>query len=248
MKTRQPMLFTAFAGLVMAAPAEAQFIGGTSPMDMSVQSRALTSSVINRNAMRATARRNAPPRFNATRRPAVGGPSEALSDARFPFQASAALRQQVLNEFLGRVSRNNPEAAKAVAAEFRRPAFRNSFESSARAIGFSPNDAADIMAIYLVMGWEIVHGTDANLPAVRAVRRQVAGQMVHNAALRDPTTRAKFAEELKILVTLFGSSIENAKREGNTARFAAGVAEHYRKTMNRDLRAMQLTPHGFSGG
>jgi len=48
----------AAAGLALAAPAEAQFIPGTSPMDMSAQSRALTSSVINRNALGATARRN----------------------------------------------------------------------------------------------------------------------------------------------------------------------------------------------
>ena len=248
MKTQKQMLFTAFAGLVMAAPAEAQFIGGTSPMDMSVQSRALTSSVINRNAMRATARRSAPPRFNANRRPVVGAPTEALSDARCPFQASTALRQQVRNEFLGRVSRNTPEAAKAVAAEFRRSPYQQSFANAVRAYGFSPNDAADVMAVYLVTGWEIVHGTDGNAAALRAVRRQVAGQMASNAALRNPTTRAKFAEELKIITTLLGGSVENAKREGNAAQFAAGVAAHYRQTMGRDLRAMQLTARGFSGG
>lgn len=248
MKTVRSLPFVALVSLAFTTPAAAQFIPGTSPMDLSVQSRALTNSVINRNAMRAEARRGAPPRFNSTHRPAVRGPSEALSDARFPFEASAALRQQVLNEFLGRVSRNDPEAAKAIAAEFRRPAFRRSFENSARAIGFSPNDAADVMAIYLVAGWEIVHGTDADLPAVRAVRDQVAEQMVHNAALRDPVTRAKFAEELKILVTLLGGSTGNARREGNSAQFAAGVAAHYRQAVNRDLRTMQLTAEGFSGG
>jgi mannose/fructose-specific phosphotransferase system component IIA len=102
------------------------------------------------------------------------------------------------------------------------------------------------MAIYLVVGWEIVHGTDANLPAVRAVRRQVAEQLAHNAAMRDPTTRAKFAEELKIITSLFGGSVENARREGNAARFAAGVAAHYRQAINRDLRTMRLTQDGFS--
>jgi hypothetical protein len=246
MKKPRSLLLMIAAGVAFAAPAKAQFISGTSPMDLSVQSRALTSSVINRNAMRATARRSAAPRVNATRRPAVGDPSEALSDARFPFQASAALRQQVLNEFLDRVSRNSPEAAKAVATEFRRPAFRNSFENSVRAVGFSPDDAADVMAIYLVTGWEIVRGTDATLPAVRAVRRQVAGQMAHNAALRDPTTRAKFAEELKIITTLLGGSVENARREGNATQFATGVAAHYREAINRDLRTMRLTRDGLS--
>lgn len=199
MKTRQSMFFIALAGIALAAPAEAQFIGGTSPMDMSVQSRALTSSVINRNAMRATARRSTAPRFTPGQRPVAGGSSEALSDARFPFQASAALHQQVLNEFLGRARRTDAQAANAVAAEFRRPAFQQSFANAVHGYGFSPNDAADVMAVYLVTGWEIVHGTDANPTALRAVRRQVAGQMASNAALRNPTTRAKFAEELKII-------------------------------------------------
>ena len=81
MKKPRSLLLMIAAGVAFAAPAKAQFISGTSPMDLSVQSRALTSSVINRNAMRATARRSAAPRFNATRRPAVGDPSEALSDA-----------------------------------------------------------------------------------------------------------------------------------------------------------------------
>jgi hypothetical protein len=248
MKTRRSLLLTLLAGFAFAAPAKAQFLPGTSPMDLSAQSRALTSSVLNRNAMRATARRGAAPRPTPARRPIDPSPSEVLSDSRFPFHASAALRQQVLNDFLGRVRRRSPEAARAIAAEFRRPAFQQSFANAVRSSGFSPDDAADVMAVYLVSGWEIVHGTDADLPAVRAVRRQVAGQMAGNAALRDPVTRAKFAEELKILVTLLGGSVENAKREGNAAQFAAGVAAHYRQAINRDLRAMQLTAQGFSGG
>jgi len=248
MKRRKALLFMTLAELVLAAPAAAQFIPGTSPMDMSMQSRALTNSVINRNTMRATVRRSTAPRFNPARRPVVGASAEAMSDAPFPFRTSAALRQQVLNEFLTRASRSDPEAAKAVAAEFGRSPYQQSFADAVRPTGLSPDDAADVMAVYLVSGWEIANGKDASLTAVRAVRRQVAGEMARNAALRDPTTRAKLAEELKIITVLFGSSVENAKREGNAARFSAGVAAHYRQTMNRDLRAMQLNSDGFSGG
>lgn len=49
-KLRLQMLSVALAGLALTAPAKAQFIPGASPMDMSAQSRALTSSMINRNA------------------------------------------------------------------------------------------------------------------------------------------------------------------------------------------------------
>lgn len=252
MKLRLPTLAIAVAGLALAAPAQAQaqaqFIPGTSPMDMSAQTRALTSSIINRNALGAAARRSAGPRVSPTFRPAPGGASGAPSDARFPFQASPALREQVMNDFINRARRSNPEAAKAVAAEFRRPAFQQSFADAVRPYGFSPDDAADVMAVYLVTGWEIVHGTDADPAALRAVRRQVAAQMAGNAALRDPTTRARFAEELKIITTLFGGNVENAKREGAAAQFAAGVAAHYRQTTNQDLQTLRLTAQGFSDG
>jgi hypothetical protein len=248
MKPHLRTLAIALAGLALAAPAEAQFIPGTSPMDMSVQSRALTSSIINRNALRASARPSARSRVTPTPPRAHRGSSDVPSDGRFPFQASPALREQVLSDFVRRTSRSSPEAAKAVAAEFRRPDFQQWFASAVQPFGFSPNDAADVMAVYLVSGWEIVHGTDANPTALRAVRRQVAGQMAGNAALRDPTTRARLAEELKIITTLFASSVENAKREGNAAQFAAGVAAHYRQTTSYDLRTIQLTSQGFSDG
>lgn len=234
------------AGLALAAPAEAQFIPGTSPMDMSAHSRALTSSVINRNALSATARRNPGTRTPATPRPAPAGGFDVQSDARFPFQASPALREQVMNEVINRTRRSSPEAGQAIAAEFRRPDFQQRFANAVRPFGFSPDDAADVMAVYLVAGWEIVHGTDANPTALRAVRRQVAGQMARSVALRDPTTRARLAEELKIITTLFLSSVENAKREGAAAQFAAAVAAHYRQTTNQDLRTLRLTAQGFS--
>lgn len=248
MKLRLSALAGVVAGLALVAPAKAQFIPGTSPMDMSAQSRALTSSMINRNALGATARRSAGPRVPPTPRPTPGNASDAPSEARFPFQASPALREQVMNDFINRARRGSPEAATAVAVEFRRPDFHQRFAKAVRPFGFSPDDAADVMAVYLVAGWEIVHGTDASPTALRAVRRQVAGRMAGNAALRDPTTRARLAEELKIITTLFLSSVENAKREGAAAQFAAGVAAHYRQTTNQDLRTLRLTAQGFSDG
>jgi hypothetical protein len=244
MKLRLLMPAMALAGLVLTAPAAAQFIPGTSPMDMSLQSRALTSSIISRNALGAAARRSARARVPPTSKGSSGAPS----DARFPFQASPALREHVLSDFINRTRRSSPETAKALAAEFRRPDFQQRFASAVRPYGFSPDDAADVMAVYLVAGWEIVHGTDANPTALRAVRRQVAGQMASNAALRDPTTRARLAEELMLITTLFVGSVENAKREGAAAQFAAGVAAHYRQTTNRDLRTLRLTSRGFSDG
>ena len=248
MTIRSPRVFIALAILALAPAAEAQFMPGTSPMDMSVQSRALTTSVINRNALPGTGRSSADRRSRSTGRRAAGSSPETLSDARFPFQASPALRKQVISEFVDRVRSMGPQAAKAVEAELSSAAFHQSFANTMRANGLSADDAADVMTVYLIVGWEIVRGTDADPAALRAVRRQVAGQMAGNAALRNPTTRARFAEELKIIAALLGGSVENAKREGNGAQFVARVAAHYQRSMNRDFRAMRLTAQGFSDG
>lgn len=248
MTIRSPRVFIALAILALAPAAEAQFMPGTSPMDMSVQSRALTTSVINRNALRGTARSSADRRSRSTGRSAAGSSPETLSDARFPFQVSPSLRKQVISEFVDRVRSMGPQAAKAVETELNGAAFHQSFANTMRANGLSADDAADVMTVYLIVGWEIVRGTDADPAALRAVRRQVAGQMAGNAALRDPTTRARFAEELKIIAALLGGSVENAKREGNGAQFVARVAAHYQRSMNRDFRAMRLTAQGFSDG
>ncbi len=230
-----------------AVPADAQFMGGTSPMDLSMQSRALTSSVIGNLSVRNTARSSASrgtPRISVPRGGAYG-PTAALSDARFPYQASEALRAEVMKAFIGRVRRSNPAAASAIVAEFQRPEIQRSYAQAIRPYGFSQNDAADIMTVYLVSGWEIVNGGDATVAQVRAVRRQVAGQMASNPALRSADTRARFAEELKILTAIIGGGAGSAKREGNSARYAAGMADYYRQTTGRDLRQMRLSNAGF---
>ena len=226
------------------APAAAQdfFMGGTSPMDFSAQTQVLTNNVIGNIGIGNAARQG---RAAQSPRSTRALPAAAVSDTRLPYRASPQLRQQVLGEFIGRVNRKSPAAAQAVSAQFRRPEVRGFMDGAMRSVGLSPYDAADVMTVYLITGWEAVNGRDASRAAIAPARRQVAAQLLSHPAMRDPTARAKFAEELKILSTVIGGGAQSAAQEGNMAAYSNGVAAYYRQHTGKDVRRMRLTSDGI---
>jgi len=235
-----------FALSTGAASAQDFFMPGTSPMDLAPQSQALTSSVIG-NMSIGNAARSAPRGARSGTRiaPRAFAPGR-VSDARMGFPTTPASRKQAIDAYIARIQRSNPKAAAAIGGELRR---RNPERELAAVIGpygLRTNDAADVMTAFLIAGWEIMTGGDANASQVQGVRRQVAGQLVASGAIADPAVRTRFAEELKITTFVLVAGAGSAARDGDLAEYRRGVAQFYGAQTGENIGSWRLTPTGFA--
>lgn len=235
-------------GLAAAQPLAAQdfFMPGTSPMDLAPQSQALTSSVIGNLSVEDTARRGggggrayAPP----VGRGGAFSPGRA-SDARLPYASTAASRRQALEAYVARAARKSPET-RSFAAELRRRNVEQEMQAAMRPYGLSANDAADVMTAFLIVGWEVMSGRDVTRAQAQGIRRQVAGQLVATGAVRNPATRTRFAEELKITTFILGGGAASARRDGDMAQYRRGIANFYRTQTGEDIGRWRVTSAGF---
>lgn len=243
---RQIILIVA-ATIIGVAPGQARD-AYMSPMDFSAQTQALTSNAIDNITVGDVARRQAGRSARNEARPSAGGrlaPSGRGSDARLPFASTAASRRQALDAYLARAQRQNPKAAAHVGAELRRRNLTAEMTPVFVRYGLRIDDAADVVTVLLVGGYDIIVGRESTVPQVRAVRRQIAGRLLVDPAMRNPATRTKFAEELKITTYIVGASESSAKRDGQLATYRRGLVPLYRQIAGENIATWRMTPAGF---
>jgi hypothetical protein len=249
------MLKTTMAGLAAAtlavSPALAQD-AYMSPMDFSAQTQALTSSVIDNNTLGEVARRQggrssgAP--ISGAARGNMGGfvPGARVSDARLPFASTPASQKQALDAYLARAMRSNPKAVGSIAGELRKRNISRELQGEYRKYGLNSGDAADVMAGFLMVGWEAMNGRDATPAQARGIRRQVAGNLIGNPAMRNPATRQRFGEELKITTYVLAVGMNAAKRDGQVEQYRRQLAGFYRQQTGQNIAGWRLTSAGFA--
>ncbi len=235
--------------LIVAAPASAQD-GMMTPMDFSAQTQAYTNSVIGGLSVEDTARaerrrspnRRAPP----PRRGPAPAARAAASDARLPFVSTAVSQKRALDDYLAGVVRTGQaKEAATISAELRARNPSAELRPEMRKNGLDPDDLADVMAAFLVTGWEATGNRDATKPEIRAIRRQVAGSLTANAAFRAPERRVRFAEDLKVMTYVVAVSAAAAKRDGRSEQFERGIRNFYLRQTGIDLSKMRATPAGL---
>jgi hypothetical protein len=164
------------------------------------------------------------------------------------YSASAELRREAVDAVVQRVRARDAKNAELVQAELTRHDYRSIYDGIVRPYGLAGDDAAAALAAYLLLGWMIVHdGREPPAAAVRGVRAQAA------AALSDPRlasaeARGRLGEEFKVLFVVLHAGWGSARREGSVERFAAGVADMFRKADGIDLVSTKLGPAGFERG
>lgn len=249
------MLKMTMAGLAVAtfvvSPALAQD-AYMSPMDFSTQTQALTSSTIGNISVGETARQGGGGGRRAAQAGAGAGfgfrAGGAVSDARIPFATTPATQRQALNEYLARLRSKNPATAAELQRAFAGVNIHQRFADAVRPNGLRADDAADVMTAFLVMGWEVINGREPSDAGVRGVRRQVAAQLLAQPQMRNPATRTKFGEELKIQFMVLASGARSAPKEGKVAEYRRGVAKFYRNITGQDIGRFGLTARGFTRG
>ena len=177
----------------------------------------------------------APPRTAASQ------PAHAI------YKPTDALARETLSGYVGRIARQNPEAARQIAAAFAAHDYRKIYDEQIADTGLHANDAIDTMTAYTILGWAIstntLQGID-NAAAAR-VRTQVASRFSRDPRLMPSGVAARLSEELKLQYVVLQSGWQSSKKEGNMPAFSDGVAALFRAQSGQDLRALKLTRDGF---
>lgn len=234
----------AFAVLLLASPARPQAV-----YDMGVLTNTMTitgaqtSSVINNLTLGEVARADG---RQPRRRSSHAAPSAQAPAIRLPYRSTAVTQTEAMNAYLARLQRRDPKTAASIAPELRNRNVFAEFAAVAIRSGMSPNDAGDVVAGFLVGGWEMITGRDADPAGIRGVRRQVATQLAAMSDMRDPLVRTRVAEELNITTVVLGAGATSALRDGDVDRYRRGVSSFYHQQTGLDLGSMRLTAAGFT--
>lgn len=212
---------------------------------------ALNQSLKNYYGGRRGGRSTNPNRFVPTTNRLAAAPAPRSAQAqslRFGYQSTPALRKQAVAEFVARARKTQPEAV-SLGQQLARHDYDRIWRGIAGRYGLSPNDTADALTAYTVLGWLIANGaSDTNATAVRAARAQIAERSAANPQFTSATGRAKLGEEFKILFVVLHSGWQSAQREGTAGAYRNGVARMFQQQSGTDLQAMRLTSNGFVGG
>ena len=245
------------AGLLLAAApaAHAQDDYGTQLMENSTANynaniQAITNGIINKDMMNKTvARYNARGGSRGTAAATSAGRA-ASTRTSFAYVPTAALQQQTVNAYVAGIRASNPAGATTVAASLNGktpyPALYRELNSG---MGLRENDAADVMALYLLENWVVANGvTDAKLitPArTQAVRAQAAKVLGTNPKLSSAAALAQFSEQLKINAAMLEVGRLRAQHDGTSATYSQKIATQLKNQFHLDMTQLQLTSQGL---
>ena len=243
----KPSSFIALAaGLLLAAPAAcAQSDDFWMNRFNDANQAAVNSSLVtlNNSAVMAAANKAAAKRGTT----AAAGKATRTS---FTYVPTATLQRQTADAYVAQVKATSPTAAATVATAL---AGKTNYPALYRELnngtGLRENDAADVMAIYLIESWIIASGvTDASVitaAKTQGVRAQAAGVLARNPNLRSAAALAQFGEQLKLNAALLEVGRLRAQHDGTSANFSQKVAAQFRNQYHFDLSQLQLTTQGL---
>ena len=176
----------------------------------------------------------------------------AATRTSFAYVPTAALQKQTADAYVAQVrAASTPAAAQtvaeALAGKTNYPALYHELNSDT---GLRENDAADVMALYLLESWVIANGvTDAKVitPAkTQAVRAQAAGVLSRNAKLTGGAALAQFGEQLKLNAAMLEVGRMRSQHDGSSAAYSRKVATQFQSQYHFNMRQMQLTAQGLA--
>lgn len=173
-------------------------------------------------------------------------PGEAAVVRPLGYQPSSALERETITAFLGRLEQKDPAAARAVGPLLDRHGYNGEFRRFIRGTPLTDTDAADAVAMYLVMAYLIANDDMRDMPASHwiAVRNQFRAALGAQPQLADTAARAALGEEMKLLTAILYGGYDGNKKAGRSQQYADGVAAMFRKK-GLDFRAMTLDERGL---
>lgn len=177
----------------------------------------------------------------------AGAPVSA-ANVDLGYRVTPALQREAVDGYIARIARQNPDAAQVMRTQLSRQNYASIYNGMIKDSTLRPNDAADAVTFYTLIGWQIANKNPAEISdtKIEAVRRQLAPALAANARLAAPTTRAALGEEMKLLALTLHAGWQSAMKEGRTRQYSDGIARMWQAQTGRDLRAVKLTDAGFS--
>jgi len=175
----------------------------------------------------------------------TAAPARQAATRAFPFRSTPASRQAAMRTYVSRIERDDPIGANAARTELSKHGYARIYASLVAPFGLRPDDAADTITAYTLLGHIIATGAGDPTPAqVRAVRTQVAARAATNRAVADPASRLRMAEELQLSFVTLHAGWQSARRDGSLPRYANGVARLFEQN-GMELRRLRLTDQGL---
>lgn len=159
-------------------------------------------------------------------------PATASSSTTFAYVSTPSLRKQVLESYLARIARKNPNRAKMLAADFARNDYDKFYQSLIAKTGLQNYDVVDALTAYNMTGWIIAN--DIKILPTRAhflaARRQTAAILAKNPSMADSAARGRAGEEFKLLTVTLHFGLLAARRSGDTKAYADEIAALFAET------------------
>ena len=182
------------------------------------------------------------------------GSSAAASATSFAYRSSPSTRARAVEQVASRVRPRTPQLAQAITTAFGpgKADFETTYAQILDGTGLRSANAADAMAVYLLMGYAIVHNLqddkDITPALARGVRQQVQGILLNNPKLKpdDPVAAANLGEELKLQAVVLQAGWQSAKKENKLPAYQQQTAQLFKNSYGLDLSALRLTAQGFA--
>ena len=151
---------------------------------------------------------------------------------------------------IGRLKTSNPAASQAIATNFGpgKYDYGQIYRNLTKDGGLRENDAADVLASYMILGWMIVNNVQndkaVSVPMAQGVRAQVAPLLATSAQGRSHA--AQVGEELKLQTVVVHGGWQSAMREGKLAAYQQGIGQLFKNQYGMDLSQFTLTNQGFA--
>ncbi|WP_157530898.1 hypothetical protein [Hymenobacter norwichensis] len=206
----------------------------------------ITNGAINKSVMdKAIERNNA---GGTARRSTTATRSGAsVSTAYTP---TPALRQQIVQGYINRLKTSNPPAAQSIAANFGPGKYDYSkiYRDLTKDVGLRENDATDVLASYMILGWMIVNNvTDDNAVTAsmaQGMRAQIAPALAANTQAR--ARAAQVGEEMKLQTVVVHGGWQSAIKEGKLGAYQQGIKNLFKNQYGMDLSQYKLTSQGLT--
>ena len=169
------------------------------------------------------------------------------------YRPDPAVTAKARRNFIASVSRQAGDVAgRAVEKGYAREDPLRTWARATAPDGMRLGDAADAMAEYWVLTWQMANTSDHTTPAqVQGVRRQVVAAMAASPGFvaLGPAGRQALAEVL-IYNTLFQNDVYvSLRRSGEMSRLKVmsdGAVSRFRDEAHLDLRSLDLTDQGLT--
>jgi hypothetical protein len=250
MKKPFALLCSGLLGLLLASPAaHAQLSNDLIMETYNSNISVITNGAINKSVLdKAIARNNAGRTSNAASRSPVA--TRSATSASTAYTPTPALRQQTVQGFVNRLKASNPVASQAIAANFGsgKYDYGKIYRDLTKDVGLRENDATDVLASYMILGWMIVNNVTndkaVTAPMAQGLRAQLAPLLADNAQAR--TNAAQVGEEMKLQTVVVHSGWQSAIKQGKLTTYQQGIKNMFKTQYGMDMTQLKLTSQGFA--